>query len=223
MTVHNICPTQAVPLGDVHGAAGARALFYERPPTHSDTDLRLIQRCAERDPAALREIVERHQRMLLGYLSRLLGSADDAEEATQDVFLRVWQQAERFERRAGFATWLYRIATNVAYDMLRRRKAQRRTLPLEKSVAYSVDAEAQALAGLEQEERARHLQYALQTLRPEDRSLLILYYQEEMSYDEICGITGCSYPVTKVRLLRARQRLRAVLEPLAQECMERER
>jgi RNA polymerase sigma-70 factor (ECF subfamily) len=180
----------------------------------------LLQRCAERDPVALREIVERYQRRLFGYLSRMLGSAEDAEEATQDVFLRVWEQASRFEGRASFATWLYRIATNVAYDMLRRRKAQRRRIHLAEPAAYSVDAEAQALAGLEQEERTRHLQSALQTLRAQDRILLILYYQEEMSYEEICGITGCSHPVVKVRLLRARQRLRGALEPLTRERME---
>lgn len=195
-------------------AVDAFGFVGERLPTDSpNADLKLVRRCAGRDVAALREIVERYQKPLTGYLVRVLGSAEDAEDAVQDTFLRVWQQAARFEERASFATWLYRIATHAAYDVLRRRKALCRTPPPAETAVYSVDAQSQALESLEQQERARHLQCALQTLRPEDKALLVLYYQEEMTYGEICRITGCAYPVLKVRLMRARQRLRAALEP----------
>lgn len=177
-----------------------------------------VQRCASGDAAALREIVGRYQAKLSRFLHPILGSSEDTEEAVQDVFLRVWQQAGRFEGRASFATWLYRIATNVAYDQLRRRKAQCRTMPLDDAPFLGMgDAEVEALEGLAREDRARQLQQALMALRPEDRLLLVLYYGEEMEYAQIGEITRCPYPVLKVRLMRARQRLRAALEARAPE------
>ncbi len=139
----------------------------------------------------------------------------------QDVFLRVWQHAGRFEGRAGFATWLYRIGSNVAYDLLRRRKTRCQVTSLDEATAVStVDAEVQALDRLEQAESARQLQLALQKLRPDDRTLLVLYYGEERDYDEIRAITGYSYPVLKVRLLRARRRLRTILEAMPEANMK---
>ena len=181
-------------------------------------DLVLVRRCARRDSAALREIVGRHQPKLYGFLLQILGSHEDTEEAVQDVFLRVWQQADRFEGRASFATWLYRIATNVAYDRLRRRKARAVTTSLWDVPAVAAgDAEQEALQSLEREERARLLQQALQRLRAEDRLLLVLYYGEELDYDQIREITRYAYPVLKVRLMRARQRLRAAMDALTPE------
>jgi RNA polymerase sigma-70 factor (ECF subfamily) len=184
-------------------------------------DRRLVQRCATQDSAALQEIVERYQSRLLRFLNRLLGSREDAEEAALDVFLRVWQQAHRFEGRASFATWLYRIASNVACDQQRRKTSQRRTESLEENTVgdriflESVSIEEAVLNRLEQEERLKQVQKALQTLRVEDRLLLVLYYSEELGYEEISQITKHSYPILKMRLMRARRRLRTVLEESA--------
>ena len=198
----------------------------ERAQQHGiedDSDRRLVQRCAARDPAALREIVGRYQPRLIRFLGRLLGSQEDTEEAALDVFLRVWQQAHRFEGRSSFSTWLYRIAANVACDRVRQKAAQGRTVPFEEGVAphkapaESVNAEKVALSRLEREERSRQLGQALQSLRVEDRLLLVLYYTEEMGYEEIGRVTNQSYPVLKMRLMRARRRLRAVMDALAAE------
>ena len=185
-----------------------------------ETDLALACRCARRDQAALQELVQRYQQKLSRFLSRILGSQEDTEEAVMDVFLRVWQQAHRFEGRAHFSTWIYRIAANVAYDQLRRRKGQPATMPLDDyPAAHVADAEEAALHSLEREERARLLDRALQALRPEDRLLLVLYYVEEMDYAEIGQVAGVSYALLKVRLMRARQRLRAQLEARSTEGM----
>lgn len=184
-------------------------------PSSAQSDLALVQGCAERDPAALRELVQRHQAKMQRFLRDIVGSPEDAEEAAQDVFLRVWQQANGFEARASVTNWLYRIAANVAFDLLRRRKALRRTMPPQGSTdSVTADAQAQALAGLEQDARAGLLQAALGTLRPDDRLVLTLYYAEEKNCEEICEIIRTSYPVLKMRLLRARRRLRSALEAM---------
>ena len=193
--------------------------YGERVEPHelSDgVDRRLLRRCSQGDPAALREIVARYQPRLYRFLGPLLESPEDAEEVALDVFLRVWQQAHRFEGRASVATWLYRIAANAARDRLRRRQGQARVAALaESQAAEDVNAEETALNRMEGEETSRRLRQALHALRPEDRLLLVLYYQEELGYAEIGQITHLPAPVLKMRLLRARRRLRPLLEALA--------
>jgi RNA polymerase sigma-70 factor (ECF subfamily) len=185
---------------------------------HAETDLLLVQRCAQDEPAAMREIVRRYQPRLFRYLSPLLGTQEDAEEAVLDVFLRVWRDADRFERRSSFSTWIYRIATNIAYDRLRRRKALRRTAPpVDWADVVTEDAEAVALGNLEAMERSRLLDKCLQEMKVDDRLLLTLYYGEEMGYDEIAQITQCPGPLLRVRVMRARRRLRAAMEAASPE------
>ena len=133
----------------------------------------------------MREIVQRYQQKLYRFQYQMIGSHEDTEDAVMDVFLRVWQQAERFEARASFATWLYRIAANVACDLLRTRKGQCQTTPLTTLEYYPsagiANAEESALNNMEREERARQFQQALQQLSIGDRLLLTLYYTEEMA------------------------------------------
>ncbi len=199
---------------NVFGAAPPTCL----PGSREGTDLALVRRCAGGDPAALREIVRRHQGALFGFLAQMLGSREDAEEALQDVFLRVWQQAGRFEGRSAFSTWLYRVAANVARDALRHRRSRVLPVPLtESSMSAAPDPQGLALEGLEREGNSGRLRQALGALRPDDRLVLVLYYMEEMSCREICAVTGHSSPVLKVRLLRARRRLRGVMEAMMPE------
>jgi len=189
-------------------------------------DRLLVQRCAQRDPAALRELVRRYQPKLHRFLRRLLASHEDTEEVALDVFLRVWQQAHRFEGRAAFQTWLYRIAANAAYDKLRQKKGQEPTVPFTDELvssecsAENSNAEQLALARLERGERAERLDSSLRKMRPEDRLVLVLYYAEELGYAEIQQITSLAYPVLKMRLLRARRRLRLLMDGTAAEVQE---
>ena len=178
-------------------------------------DIDLVRRCAERDSTAMQEIVRRYQPKLVRFIGRLLVSPEDTEEAVIDVFVRVWQQAGRFEARSSFSTWLYRIAANVAYDVQHRRKTRPQTLPYisDELLASNVeDVEDTAIHSLERAQQSELLQRALGTLSEGDRLLLVLYYLEELDYEEICEVARCSYPVLKTRLMRARQRLRAALE-----------
>ena len=208
MTAIELCIDGAGTPADARSAADGDAV-----------DLVLLRRCARREPDALRALVRRHQPRVYGFLARLLNSPEDAEEAAQDVFLRVWQGADRFGGRAAVATWLYRIAANVAADRLRRRKAQHRTVPLQDDTpGLALTAvDDPAWAGLERQERARQLRDALGSLRAGDRLLLVLYYAEEKGYAELGAITGHPYPVLKMRLSRARKRLRAALDALTAE------
>ncbi len=179
------------------------------------TDEDLLRLCAAGENVALEELVRRHKTPIYRFLARLLNSTEDAEEATLDVFVRAWQHAPRFQYRAKVATWLYRIAVNIARDMYSRKKARpQETHPdsYELSQAAIGSAEDDALNRLQNEERSWALQGALNKLSDSDRLLLVLYYFEERDYDEIQAITELSYTVLKTRLARARRRLRTLLE-----------
>jgi len=178
-------------------------------------DEELLRLCAREDERALQELVRRHQSPLFRFLYRLTGSREDAEEAAIEVFMRAWRNAPHFRFEARVSTWLFRIAVNIARDLIARRKARPEApWPAEPEFDRlpSGSAEQDALDRLVAEDRGRALRSGLAKLSDLDRLVLVLYYLEDRDYDEIGRIAGLSYPVLKTRLARARKRLRAVLE-----------
>jgi RNA polymerase sigma-70 factor (ECF subfamily) len=181
----------------------------------SASDEDLLRLCAESKEAALDELARRYRTPLYRFLVRLLNSTEDAEEAVLDVFVRAWHHAPRFQYRAKVATWLYRIAVNIARDMHSRKRARpQETRPdsYELAQASIGSAEEDALHRLQREESSQALERALNKLSESDRVLLVLYYLEEREYDEIQAITELSYTVLKTRLARARRRLKTLME-----------
>jgi RNA polymerase sigma-70 factor (ECF subfamily) len=179
------------------------------------TDEELLGLCARRHAPALEELIRRHQSSLYRFLLRLTASPEDAEEAVQDVFVRAWQNAGRFQYRAKVATWLYRIAVNISRDIHSRKKSRPQDpWPEDHELDHLAldSAEDDALKSVERQRQTALLEKCLSKLHPGDRAILILYYLEEREYDEIQEITGLSYTVLKTRLARARKRLRQVME-----------
>ena len=195
--------TSAVPGGYVPG--------YEADLT----DEVLLKLCADGESAALRELVRRYQGPIYRFLARMMGSEEDAEDAALEVFVRAWKNAPRFQYRAKVATWLYRIAVNIARDAHSRKKARPREVWLEDAALrhLSVDsAEEDALRQVNRDVQSQSLRRALGRLTPDDRLILVLYYLEDREYEEIQDVTGLSYTVLKTRLARARRRLRKWME-----------
>jgi RNA polymerase sigma-70 factor, ECF subfamily len=181
---------------------------------HDLTDEELIHLCAREDERALSELVRRHQASLFRFLYRLTGSREDAEDAAIEVFTRAWRHAPRFRYQAKVSTWLFRIAVNIARDVIARRRSHPETSWPSESALEAMpagSAEQDALERLAATERGHVLSKALDQLGGVDRLVLVLYYLEDMDYDEIGRIAGLSYTVLKTRLARARKRLRQVL------------
>ena len=186
-------------------------------PGAEDTlsDESLLRYCAEGESAALRELVRRYQGPLYRFLARLMGSDEDAEDAALEVFVRAWKNAPRFQYRAKVATWLYRIAVNIARDAHSRKKVRPKEVWLEDAEVKHLgvgSAEDDALRQVGREHQSSQLRRALERLSDDDRLILVLYYLEDREYDEIQSITGLSYTVLKTRLARARKRLRKWME-----------
>ncbi len=189
----------------------------------SENNEELLELCKNGDQNALEALYRRHERPIYSLLYRMLGNHDDAEEAIADVFVKVWRSAASFRGDARFTTWLYHIAANTARDRLRSKKGQA-NISFEEIVkneeAFEANgkiAENPEKAALKAAEWAATAD-ALLHLNEEDRLLVILYHIKELSYEEISEITGISPNNLKVKLFRARQKLRQALDEMDNGC-----
>ena len=189
-----------------------RAESYDFSVSNED----LLDLCKRQDQEGLRLLLRRHERPVYSLLYRMLSNHEDAEEALAEVFVKVWRGAAFFKGDSKFTTWLYRIASNTARDFLRSRKS-RREVSVEDVVVNELEAAGRATGDmrdpaerlLEAEGRARILR-AMNELSEDDRLLISLYHFQECDYEQIAEITGTPANNLKVKLFRARQRLRKV-------------
>ena len=171
-----------------------------------------ISETAKGDQRAFGRIVVAHQDRVFAYLGRMGLDSATAEDIAQETFLRVWRHAGKYNPRLGsLTTWILTIARNLALTSLSL-PARRAETPVS---AETLDIASDAPLPDEQQvtlQRQRQLQAALLRLSAADRSLLSSSYIDELDLAAIAGIEGCSVGAAKVRLHRARQRLRQILE-----------
>jgi RNA polymerase sigma-70 factor (ECF subfamily) len=168
-------------------------------------DAALVERCLGGDQRAFEALVLRHQRSLFTVAARMLGSRDDAADATQNAFVRVYQNLGSYDPRYRFFSWIYRILVNECLNTLRARRGTEG--PVE-----SIDTTDGPLEALEAAERRRLVQQALMALQPELRVVIVLRHYTGLSYEEIGeAVGGLPVKTVKSRLYSARQRLAQLL------------
>ncbi|HSQ02549.1 MAG TPA: sigma-70 family RNA polymerase sigma factor [Burkholderiales bacterium] len=173
-------------------------------------DREAIRRAQDGDHAAYGALVRRHQDRVYRYLLRLTGSHDEALELTQEAFIKAWEALPAWRPEAQFHTWLFRIASNAAMDVLRRRKVVD-FVALEED--YDAPAEAPGPeAQLDTKQRLHALDAALARLTVEQREMILLREVEGLSYEEISAALGIHEGTVKSRLARARVALAAAYE-----------
>jgi RNA polymerase sigma-70 factor, ECF subfamily len=175
------------------------------------TDAELVERTIAGREDAFRALVARHQRGVFNLLTRMLRNPSLAEELAQDTFLKAFKHLRSYDSRYKFSNWILRIAHNAAIDAMRRSGPPEVSLdePGERDGTTLAEAVADPRAGgglqaLERRDLSRALDAALGRLRPDYRQLVVLRYQEELSYEEISGITGLPLGTVKSHLHRAR-------------------
>lgn len=175
----------------------------------------LVERCQSGDAAAFDSLVAKYAPQVYNLAYRMVGDPDDAEDMAQAVFIRVFRAIKGFRGTSSFNTWLYRVATNVCLDELKRRKRRpvatewppEEDVPLDPPSAAAVDPEAAAL----RRERQELVQRAIQSLPEAQRVVLVLADIQGLSYDEISQALGASLGTVKSRLNRARLALKSKL------------
>lgn len=172
------------------------------------TDGELIARVRDGDLRAFTTLVERYQGEYTRFAVRMLGSRDDADEVLQDAFLRAYRALDRCDDPARFGAWLYRIVVNECRTKATRRGKREQRFVRDEHLLASLagDAADPAVAMDEEVERA------LELLVPEQREAFVLKYVEELSYDEMAELTGAGVSALKMRVKRACERLRELLE-----------
>ena len=166
-----------------------------------------IGRVLSGDVAAYASLVTKHKNLVFSIVVKIVNNREDAEEISQDVFLKAYQSLNTFEGKSKFSTWLYRIAYNAAISKTRKKKFE--MVAIEETVItnYSTDEIGRNMNELEENDRQLILEKALQRLPEEDNLLITLFYKNENSIEDISDITGLSDSNVKVRLHRIRKKL----------------
>lgn len=183
-----------------------------------------MSRVKRGDMRAFAELVDKYKRPIINFVARMLGDETEAEDLAQTVFVQVYRSARRYRESAKFSTWLYTIARNFCLNELRRR-ARHPAEPLE--AAYPGQEKQPAhqpedvratgpVAALLQTELEEKIEQALAELPPNQRMAILLCRDQQLSYEEIAVILGCSLSATKSLIFRARAVLRARLKPYLQ-------
>jgi RNA polymerase sigma-70 factor (ECF subfamily) len=181
----------------------------------SADDDRLIAECLKGQTAAFGELVRRYQDRLFNTAYRLMGNAEDAQDVVQDAFLSAYQSLGSFKGDSLFYTWLYRIAINTAISLKRK---QRVVVSIhgagpEQTGIEPLDSSDRSRPGhaLEQAEEEKRVQFALDRLSPEHRTVLVLKEIEGQKYEAMAEILAVPIGTIRSRLHRARVELRELL------------
>lgn len=173
----------------------------------NDDDAWLVQSALAGDARAFAELVDRHAPVCLRYATRMLGSREDAEEATQDAFLRAHRALDRFDTTMSFRTWVMSILINRCRSMLLHRRRRTARVQLDGAAVDAARAPDRS-GGVELRDAIDH---ALAQLDPAQREAFLLKHVESMSYEEMAVATGAGISALKMRVQRACDRLQLLL------------
>ncbi|HPG10896.1 MAG TPA: RNA polymerase sigma factor [Chitinophagaceae bacterium] len=176
-------------------------------------DNEIISNVLKGNQAAYAELVEKYSSYVFSLCIKVVRSREDAEEIAQDVFVKAYKYLADFKGNSKFSTWLYTIANNTAISFLRKRKLNVASLDNEK-VFETADMNAghNQVIMAEQKSKANMVTKAINMLNPDDAAIINLFYKGEQTLEEIAMILGIETNTAKVRLHRARTRLKEKME-----------
>lgn len=156
-------------------------------------------------------IVEKYQDIVFSIALKVLKNREDAEEMAQESFIKAYKSLHTFKGNAKFSTWLYRITYNNCISEVRKKKQY---FVSTDDVEISHDVEELNLDGIPEENLTKYIKAALEKLPEDEYTLILLYYFEDQSIDEISKVTKLSESNAKVKLHRARKKLRTILNEM---------
>lgn len=176
-------------------------------------DNELISRVLNGDQQAYAGLVSRYQSYVFTLALRMVKTREDAEEVAQDAFIKAYKYLADFKGASKFSTWLYTIVNNTAISFLRKKKVEIHSLDNEKVFEVADSKESGMGANMiEQKSKMAMVNQAISMLNPDDAQIITLFYKAEQSLDETAQILGIEINAAKVRLYRARTRLKEKME-----------
>ena len=177
------------------------------------SDIELIEQTLAGNQSAYADLVKRHQRFVFTLALRFAKNREDAEEIAQDCFIKAYRSLSAFQRQSKFSTWLYSIVYTTAMTFLRKKRVDTDSIDDENTYIQSENSSSSHdVNSAENKSRSYYLNQAIAQLMPDDAAIITLFYMGEQSLDEIGKALGIEANTVKVKLFRARQRLKEKLE-----------
>jgi RNA polymerase sigma-70 factor (ECF subfamily) len=176
------------------------------------SDIELIQQTLAGNQSAYADLVKRHQRFVFTLAMRFAKGREDAEEIAQDCFVKAYRSLGSFQGQSKFSTWLYSIVYTTAMTFLRKKRVATASIDDEHTYIQVEHHESGYADNVENKSRSFYLNQAIEQLLPDDATIITLFYKGEQSLEEIALTLGMEANTVKVKLFRARQRLKEKLE-----------
>ncbi len=184
----------------------------------NEEDLALMAAVAKGDEAAFAKLVEKHQRAVLGTIAKMTNQSPDTEDIAQQVFIRLWKSAKRYQPRAKFTTFLFTITRNLVFNVTRK-KSRRKEHSLDEQedewhqTIEDQNTQSRPDKSIAQAELREMIDQAISSLPEKQRLAVVLRRYEKMPYEEIADVLELSVSAVKSQLFRARAALRESLGP----------
>lgn len=193
----------------------------------TNNDQHIINQILTGDTKAFAVLVNQYKDLVFTLALRMLKHREEAEEVSQDTFIKVFKSLHKFKGDSKLSTWIYRVTYNNCLDRLKKQKAQYNIVAINEFTEHEVKTIDNAFENLVEAERRQTIQECIQMLPNDDAFLLTLYYFEEQSIEDISKVVGLTVNNVKVKLFRSRKKLMTILkqklEPELIESYERER
>lgn len=176
------------------------------------TDILLYTRINDQDKAALEQLYDRYEKILFSFLYKMLEDRDLAEEALQEVFIKIWRGKGVYDESKGkFTSWLFRIAQNTAIDLIRKRKKP--SVPIEEA-GHMASTEAPVDEQVEWQEKKGQIETAVQRLSVEQQKMIDLFYFKGYTHETIADMCDIPLGTVKSRIRLALKKLKTSLHGL---------
>jgi RNA polymerase sigma factor (sigma-70 family) len=176
------------------------------------SDIELIEQTLAGNQAAYTDLIKRHQRFVFTLALRFSKNREDAEEIAQDCFIKAYRSLSSFQRQSKFSTWLYSIVYTTAMTALRKKRVDTDSIDDENTYIQLENHSGYDTNSAENKSRSYYLNQAIAQLLPDDAAIITLFYMGEQSLEEISQTMEMEANTVKVKLFRARQRLKEKLE-----------
>jgi len=177
------------------------------------SDIELIEQTLGGNQSAYADLVKRHQRFVFTLATRFAKNREDAEEISQDCFIKAYRSLASFQQQSKFSTWLYSIVYTTAMTFLRKKRVDTTSID-DEDTYLQVESKPGSYDenNIENKSRSYYVNQAIAQLLPDDATIITMFYKGEQSLEEIAQAMGIEANTVKVKLFRARQRLKERLE-----------
>lgn len=190
----------------------------QEPEQQGPTDVELVLKAQQGDVHAFDELVERYHGKIYGLTYNMTSNREDAEDLTQEVFVKAFQALPRFKGKSSFYTWLYRIAVNKTINY-RKKRNRKRALSLDQfdqeiktdEVYHDLTSKGSPLRNVSLTELQKKMNEALQTLSEKHRTVVVMHDMQGIPHEEIAKVVGASVGTIRSRLFYARRQMQAEL------------